>query len=1066
VNSIPLELIAQVRPLRYAFIEGTITIRDVSPLLEDNTYEIVLVRSIEEAHEMLLSGKADAFLHTNTAEASFDIFGDVVARDCFPLILSPVSLTTQNPALEPVITVVQKALDDGAMRRLTTLYNQGHQEYMRQKLFARLSAEERLYITTHAVVPYFAEYDNYPVSFFNTHENEWQGIAIDVLSEVSLLTGLTFRRINNETEELSVMMKMLEDGKAALGTELIRVPERESRFIWPQTPILSDRYALVSKTDYPNLKANEVLYAKVGLIKHTAHTLLFQSWFPDHLGTVEYESLDEAFSGLARGEVDLLMASQNLLLMLTNFREQAGYKANILFDRSFESTFGFNKDNATLCSIVDKALRLIDREEISGRWMRRTYDYRTRLVHAQLPWLIGASALFLCVLILLFVLLLRKRREGQRLEDLVKKRTAEVEAASLAKSKFLANMSHEMRTPLNAVIGLSELTLYAGGLNDEDQANLEKISHAGSTLLSTVNDILDISKIEAGKLELVLAAYDVPNLINDAINQSNMRIGEKPIKFVLDINENMPARLYGDELRIKQILNNLLSNAFKYTMEGMVKLELICERTVPEGETVWFIARVIDTGIGIRPEDMPGLFTDYAMLNTKSHRKIEGTGLGLAITKRVAEVMEGSISVESEFGKGSVFTVKVKQTLVNSAVIGEEVADSLRTFSYSDHKRNKTLGMIRSSLPYARVLVVDDVITNLDVVKGMMKPYGMQIDCVTSGREAIEAIRSGKVKYNAVFMDHMMPEMDGIEAVRIIREEVGTEYARDIPIIALTANAIVGNEEMFLKKGFQAFISKPIEIARLDTVIREWVRDEEIEKTLGHVNAGGEIILDTRNVQGRRKNTFNRRKNLGRRDSDRKIIAGLDFDKGLDRFGGDIESYMEVLRSFASNTLPLLESMRKQSSGETPCDDLANYAITVHGIKGSSRGICAASLGDMAEALENAAKAGDLSYVKDNNAAFIEKAEKLIEDLEKFFREKESQIQKPKKDKPDREELSKLLAACDNYQMDEVDAAMAELEKYEYETESDLVLWLRENINQMNFGLIVEKLKHNVGTNT
>jgi len=640
--------------------------------------------------------------------------------------------------------------------------------------------------------------------------------------------------------------------------------------------------------------------------------------------------------------------------------------------------------------------------------------------------------------------------EMLRLQEELEDALEVAQKASYAKSNFLAHMSHEMRTPLNAIIGLSELTLNSGELKGEDCFNLEKIYNAGMTLLSTVNDVLDLSKIKADKFELLPAEYDVPSLLNDTITQSMLHIGEKPISFSLNIDENLPTRLYGDELRIKQVFNNLLSNAFKYTREGTVELDVSHTR---EGDVVWLIARVRDTGMGIRPEDMSKLFFDYAQFDSQSHRAVAGTGLGLPIVKRIVEMMDGSITVESEYGKGSVFTVRFPQEFVTDAPIGLNVVQGLKNFHYFDQKRHRNSRMVRTRLPYARVLVVDDVLTNLDVTKGMMKPYGMQIDCVTSGQQAIDAIRTEDVRYNVVFMDHMMPEMDGIEAVRIIREEIGSEYAKSVPIIALTANAIMGNEEMFLRKGFQAFIPKPIELARLDAVIRKWVRDKDLEKSLTnrHVCVGNQMFMDIRSGQERR--VFATRRSGADRRMHNESIPGLHISKGIERFGDDEESYLQALCSYAASTRQLLETVR-----EVNRENLADYAITVHGIKGSSRSIAADLVGDQAESLEKAAKVGDVDFVMANNVAFIDAVEALIRGLDELFRQMSSENPKPKKDRPDEDALSRLLSACENYDMDGMDAAMSEIEGSEYEADDGLTAWLRANVDLMNVAQIKEKL--------
>lgn len=393
--------------------------------------------------------------------------------------------------------------------------------------------------------------------------------------------------------------------------------------------------------------------------------------------------------------------------------------------------------------------------------------------------------------------------------------------ANNAKRNFLTQMSHEIRTPLNAVTGLSELAL-----SDLDQGHditdkLEKIHSAGLAILSIASDILDVSHIESGHFEIHPAPYDTPSLINDIVTLTIARASEKPIAFKLYLDENLPEMLSGDAQRIKQIFNHLLSNAFKYTNSGTVQWHVTFER---DDEDIWLVSNVRDTGVGIKKEAIQKLFMDYGQAEAAPLHHAEGTGLGLAISKRLVEIMDGTIRVESEYGKGSTFYVRLRQSRVPCQPIGKTIADNLMTFRYTLTRRGNHAKPARIDLSSARLLVVDDIQTNLDVAKGMLNPYRASIDCATSGKQAVAIIRAGKPHYDAVFMDQMMPEMDGMEAVRIIREEIGTDYARQIPIIALTANTITGNKEIFLSKGFQDFISKPIDMSQLDAVLRRWVR--------------------------------------------------------------------------------------------------------------------------------------------------------------------------------------------------------------------------------------------------
>jgi signal transduction histidine kinase/CheY-like chemotaxis protein len=614
------------------------------------------------------------------------------------------------------------------------------------------------------------------------------------------------------------------------------------------------------------------------------------------------------------------------------------------------------------------------------------------------------------------------------------------EDASAAKSNFLTHTSHEMRTPLNAIIGLSELMLYGNSLPKEVADNLEKIYGSGMTLLSIVNDILDISRIESAKFELILSEYDVPSMINDIQSLNRLRIAEKPVSFQVMIDEAIPSKLVGDELRVKQIFNNLLSNACNYTDKGSIEWSINWER---DADKVWLISSIKDTGSGIREEELGKLFSSYSGQNFKDKRKTHGSGLGLAITRRMVEAMNGSISVSSAYGKGTTFTVRIQQKYVPSPSIGVDIVKSLKNVdgkNYTTNKRLRAMKFTRIPMPYAKLLIVDDVPTNLDIAKGILKPYGMQVDCVTSGTEAIKRIRSETVIYNAIFMDHMMPEMDGIEATRIIREEIGSNYAMNIPIIALTANAIVGNEEKFLKKGFQAFLSKPVDVARMDAILRQWVRDKEQENKAGALPAS----MSASHAEARQKGE----------EGKAASIEGIDWQAGLDYFSGDRDVYLSVLRSYVDNTAHLINTI-----SHVTAETLSDYAIHVHGIKGSSYAIEAREIAKQAEELEHAAKAGDLQIVNRNTPLFVENTRKLLNTLTGFLRANAPETEeKPIRHAPDETLLERMQSAAANFKIDEMEETLKSLECFEYETQAELVNWLHEKTSQMEYIAIQERL--------
>ncbi|WP_461248025.1 transporter substrate-binding domain-containing protein, partial [Treponema sp. R6D11] len=424
-GSKPIMEVMRSHPLRCCFLEDTTTIDDVISRLSGE-FEVIKVSDYTTAYNVLKNREADAFFDESPSEAAFDMYYDVISENFLPVIYSPVSLTTANKDFEPIISIVQKALDNGSLSYLTRLYKLGENQHRRHKLFMRLTEEEKMYIREHKVVLIASEYDNYPVSFYNKYEKQWQGISHDVLKEIKTLTDLNFTIANDKKAEWPELLKLLESGKVSMITELLRSEERIGKFLWPQTSILTDNCALISRLDYPGIYVNDLLHIKVGLIKETAYTSLFKTWFPDHKNTVEYESSNAAFTALERGEVDMIMANISQLLMMTNYDERSGFKANFVFDFTFDSTYGLNINETVLCSIIDKALSLVDTKGISGQWMRKTYDYNAKLARSQHPWLIGAAVLLLCIIVFLIVMVQRKKIIENWLEGVVYKRNTEL----------------------------------------------------------------------------------------------------------------------------------------------------------------------------------------------------------------------------------------------------------------------------------------------------------------------------------------------------------------------------------------------------------------------------------------------------------------------------------------------------------------------------------------------------------------------------------------------------------------------------------------------------------------
>jgi signal transduction histidine kinase/CheY-like chemotaxis protein/HPt (histidine-containing phosphotransfer) domain-containing protein len=511
------------------------------------------------------------------------------------------------------------------------------------------------------------------------------------------------------------------------------------------------------------------------------------------------------------------------------------------------------------------------------------------------------------------------------------------EESNRSKGIFLAHMSHEIRTPMNAILGISEIQLQNKALLPDTEEALKQIYDSGSLLLNIINDILDFSKIEAGKLEIIPAKYNIPSLLNDTVQLNLLRFESKPIEFKLDLDKNTPFELYGDELRIKQIMNNLLSNAFKYTDKGEIKLSVFPEEK--NKETVSLVFRVSDTGQGMSEDQIARLFDEYSRFNMETNRTITGTGLGMSIVKGLVEMMGGEISVESKTGKGSTFTVRLPQENISSAVCGTELADSLRNFSFHSTPISKKTQIVREYMPYGSVLVVDDVASNLYVAKGLLAPYGLRVETAASGTEAIEKIKSGQT-YDIVFMDHMMPVMDGIEALKIIRKMGYTP-----PVVALTANAVVGQSDIFLENGFDGFVSKPIDSRKLDAALKRFIRDKQPQ----------EVIEAARKEQQKKE------------------------AEAPESKAPETNDMSEIYKYFVLDGEKAIKTIEKAYPKLPNAKSVSSYVTAVHGMKNVLANIGEANLSAAALRLEQAGNEKNFSVIKEETPAFKDALQSLID---------------------------------------------------------------------------------------
>jgi len=524
-----------------------------------------------------------------------------------------------------------------------------------------------------------------------------------------------------------------------------------------------------------------------------------------------------------------------------------------------------------------------------------------------------------------------QRKEMERLR-------VEAEAANKAKSEFLANISHEIRTPINIVLGMNELILRESGNNDITNY-ASSIETSGKHLLSLINDVLDVSKVESGKMELVPEKYYFEGMINDVITMATASAEEKGLALNVGIQEEIPSVLYGDEVRVRQIIMNLLSNAIKYTEKGEINLEV--SHLIENGRCKLFII-VSDTGRGIKESEQKNLFESFVRLSQRENKNIVGTGLGLSLVKSFVEMMDGEVSVKSKYGKGSQFIATIYQDIVDYKAVGKVELGKIEPVY-----RGTTI-----TADGVHLLVVDDVEANCMVVKGLLKGSGIIIDDVNSGETAVEICN--RKKFDLILMDHMMYGMDGIETLAEVRK---SSLNSTTPVIVLTANAIAGNEKLYRDVGFDGFLSKPVMPAKLDNAILTAVPDKVSLRTVAEDDYSDEMSQEETDYIKYMESS----------------VPGLHVFDAIEQYAGTLEFYIEMLTGvFEANRMPKMIAAYKAG-------DFASYRMETHTLKGMVRSVGMYDLAKSFEMLQLACDNGDAEYINQNHGIVVEEYDRIME---------------------------------------------------------------------------------------
>lgn len=620
----------------------------------------------------------------------------------------------------------------------------------------------------------------------------------------------------------------------------------------------------------------------------------------------------------------------------------------------------------------------------------------------------------------------RKNEELKRANEEAEEARREALAANAAKGRFLAQMSHEIRTPINAVLGMDTMILREAKDSKIKEYALD-IQNAGQSLLALINDILDFSKIESGKMEIIPVEYDFSSLIHDISNMINTKVKSKKLNFIIYADEAIPSKMLGDDVRIRQILINLLNNAVKYTFEGNIELYIECQI---EGRKVLLTFMVKDTGIGIKEQDIDKLFKEFERIEEKRNRNIEGTGLGINITTQLLYLMGSRLKVESVYGKGSSFSFVLEQQIVDSTPIGnleERIREQSEEYAYAS----------AYTAPHAKLLVVDDNVMNLKVFRNLLKPLKVRVDVADSGVSCLEMVK--KEAYDLIFLDHMMPGLDGIETL-IRMKEMKNNKSILSPVIALTANVITGAKEMYLAKGFDAFLPKPVNPEKLEQMIlkllpREMVCFDREEEAIEEVKLSDFKENNFTAGISKSSGSYNFLIELP-------YIEGIDWKCGLSHLGSE-EMLLATVKDFYK-TMAVEAGQLDKFYEQCMIDKcvVKDYRIKVHSMKGVAKLIGALVLARVALILENAAREERFEVLKALHHSFIEEWMSYREKLS-FLAECEEEEENNKKDLEKNEfkmYLRNMKQAIEEMDMDRMDEIMKTLEGYKYEEEIEIMI--------------------------